>query len=43
MSVRVRVLGPHWVKAKRLTIFANGEPVHEVEIAGTGVSEGNSV
>jgi len=32
VAVRVRVLGPHWSKANRLMLFANGELVREAAI-----------
>jgi hypothetical protein len=32
VAVDVRVLGPHWVKADHVTLFANGRPIREAEI-----------
>lgn len=33
-SVKVRVLGPHWVRARKCMLFANGRMVHEATIQG---------
>lgn len=33
-SVKVRVLGPRWVRAKKAMLFANGRMVHEAAIEG---------
>jgi hypothetical protein len=32
VQLRVRVLGPHWVRAERVILFANGELVRDEEI-----------
>jgi hypothetical protein len=34
VNVAVRVLGPHWVTADRVTLYANGKPVREQAITG---------
>ncbi len=33
VQVTVRVLGPHWVKASQVILFANGQPIREAEIS----------
>ena len=32
IEIHVRVLGPHWVSAQEVTLFANGYPLKQVEI-----------
>ena len=32
VRIAVRVLGPHWVDASRVTLYANGQKIREVEI-----------
>ena len=39
VSVDVRVLGPHWVRAERVELFANGHKIREHVIATDGDSE----
>ena len=33
LDVTVRVLGPHWTKSRQVTLYANGIPIREVDIA----------
>lgn len=33
VRVAVRVLGPHWVEASEVVLFANGRPIHRATIA----------
>jgi hypothetical protein len=32
IGIRLRVLGPHWVKADKLRLYANGEVIREMDI-----------
>jgi hypothetical protein len=32
ITIAAQVLGPHWVRADRVVLFANGQPIREVEI-----------
>jgi hypothetical protein len=36
LQVGIRVLGPHWVDANRVTLFANGQPIREEAIPAEG-------
>lgn len=36
IEIAVRVLGPHWVRADKVTLFANGQPIRESAIVKGG-------
>ncbi|HUE73300.1 MAG TPA: CehA/McbA family metallohydrolase, partial [Pirellulaceae bacterium] len=36
IDVAVRVLGPHWVTAEKVTLYANGQPIRESAIVNDG-------
>lgn len=39
LRVSLRVLGPHWVEANHLQLFANGQLIREVELPSTPVNK----
>ncbi|HZL91795.1 MAG TPA: CehA/McbA family metallohydrolase, partial [Pirellulaceae bacterium] len=36
IDIAVRVLGPHWVRAEKVTLYANGQPIRESAIVNDG-------
>lgn len=43
LDVTVRVMGPHWTKARRATLYANGVPIREVDIPSDAASSSPGV
>lgn len=43
VNVNVRVLGPHWTKAREVLLFANGRQIHSIDLANetSKISDGD--